>query len=605
MSVDQQKVIAAVQQMQAMPPDEAAKWLEQNQQGFNDDELVTILKKGATGGAPQTGVNKKNAPTVIARTAKGGKVDESVKVDSNEQLDTKADAAVAAGGQLPRDLTGDGNPSPAEDAAIKRAITKKAEEDAKAAGKQADPGQINADIDAAMGQGPPPSAILSVIGAQRQLTSQESFNLVKTYNEAHPDMPVTDVNQVYERLGIVSTSPTGVRREGGLTDPDAIAIIEEGLLGKEPEQSFSVSLPGGGKYTVSSEELKQFKGFQDNMRNEDLTRLVRAASRFGVKDANGEKPAWQMLAAIVKAKGLDIANTMFAEDGPQAPMGKGTQHGSNGFGYTTYEPPAKNGRTGPMTDPDAQKALSSGRSVASLSLKFKEGESMYGGNMVLAYIHTLNPTLAARWANTKPSERTADDQIKFNQYLANGGFTDKTFMGLSITSGDSSALTSDWDSERFGKNGGSGSVRSVPDPVAVRQSARDMYIKMFAAEPSSSQLDQFAAVVNGAIAGAADNVNVDAGARMQQAIEATPLYKDLYGNKPSGLTDAEYRAQFDNGAASLLGAEAPDPFTIQQGMRSGDYQTTLGAIAGTKQAMGNSTFLGRFAQAAQILAENT
>lgn len=590
------KISDAVKAMKGLSADEAAKWIEAHQGEFNYNELGEVLKQGAQDGVLQTGINKKNSPMVVRRL--------------NTDLDNEAAKRVATGPGFNPDLDGDGKVEDIEKKAVDKQVQKVAETQAKQTGNPVATEKANADqafglIDPSLA--PPPAEVTKYLGANRPLTDQESANLIKSYNEAHPDVPVSDVNTVYERLGLVTMSPTGTRREGSLTDPDAIAIVEEGLLGKEPQTSFSVALPGGGSYTVSSANLKQFKAFQDNMSNGDLTRIVRAASRYGIKDPNGDQPAWQMLAAIVKAKGIDITNTAFAEDAPNV-LSKAPQQAVNmGPNNTQHQiPMSVSGKTGALQDPDAKKALQSGRSLAALSLKFNEGESMYGGNQVLAYVHTLNPSLAARWANTKPSERTFDDQVKMQQYLVNGGLSDKSFMGLALDSGDSGALTNDWDAEHFGKDGAAGgSVRTMPDPVAVRQSARDMYLKMFAAEPTAAQLNQFAAVVNGAISGAADNQNIDATAQIQNALENTPLYHDLYGKKAPGTTDQDYRAQFDNGAASLLGTEAPDPFTIQLGMQSGQQQTTLGAISGTKQAWSNSTFLQRIAQAAQIVSTNT
>jgi hypothetical protein len=55
----------------------------------------------------------------------------------------------------------------------------------------------------------------------------------------------------------------------------------------------------------------------------------------------------------------------------------------------------------------------------------------------------------------------------------------------------------------------------------------------------------------------------------------------------------------------MLGAQAADPNAVRSGMRSGQYQTTVGAVAGTKAARDNSTFMGRLAAAAQVVGENT
>ena len=118
-------------------------------------------------------------------------------------------------------------------------------------------------------------------------------------------------------------------------------------------------------------------------------------------------------------------------------------------------------------------------------------------------------------------------------------------------------------------------------------------------------LNSIVSTINSTVSGAATDQSIDVSAQIRKGIEADPQYKELYGKMPAGMTPEEYQAQYRAGAATLLGNEAPDPNAIRSGLRSGNYQTTLGRVAGGKQAWNNSSFLGRLAQAAQVVSENT
>ncbi len=60
------------------------------------------------------------------------------------------------------------------------------------------------------------------------------------------------------------------------------------------------------------------------------------------------------------------------------------------------------------------------------------------------------------------------------------------------------------------------------------------------------------------------------------------------------------------GSASMLGNEAPDPDAVKAGMRSGEYQTTVGAAFASGASKGNnSTLQERLARAANVVATNT
>ena len=152
---------------------------------------------------------------------------------------------------------------------------------------------------------------------------------------------------------------------------------------------------------------------------------------------------------------------------------------------------------------------------------------------------------------------------------------------------------------------GSKPERQLPDPAAIRQSAKDMYKQLYMVDPTDAQLDSFVSQVQSKIAGAADNQTIDAGAQLRDILEADRAYKELYGKMPGGMSEGEYQSQFRAGAQTMLGNEGADPNTIRSGMRDGNYQTTIGAIAGSAKSRNNSTFMGRLAQAAQLVSENT
>jgi hypothetical protein len=132
-----------------------------------------------------------------------------------------------------------------------------------------------------------------------------------------------------------------------------------------------------------------------------------------------------------------------------------------------------------------------------------------------------------------------------------------------------------------------------------------MYKSLYLQDPTDAQLDGFVSSVTSQVMGAADNQTIEPGARIRDLIEKDGAHRELYGAMPKGMTESEYQGQFRAGASSMLGQEAADPNVLRSGMRQGEYQTTVGAAAGSKKAWGNSTFLGRLASAAQVVAQNT
>ena len=106
-------------------------------------------------------------------------------------------------------------------------------------------------------------------------------------------------------------------------------------------------------------------------------------------------------------------------------------------------------------------------------------------------------------------------------------------------------------------------------------------------------------------ASAPDEQQVNVEARIRQYVEELPQYGEFYGNKPGGVTEGQYQSVMNAGSRSMLGNEGDLTQAGALGMKSGKYQTAVGAAMGTSAAYDNSTFMGRLAQAAQITSRNT
>lgn len=429
-------------------------------------------------------------------------------------------------------------------------------------------------------------------------TEADKKNLLTAWNFQNPDDQIYDYKALNE---IFRTRPH---------DPFVDSIVQSGLHGDEPIVSYTVKLGTGKDQVVTAQ---QYKGFNDafgqamdgkaGFSAPELTQLIRIADKAGLSDINGQL-GWPVLASLVASQRAHVLGAVPTNLGPGAHAGP-----------TSYESGTKvvAGRVPTFLN-----------EATNLAIKYKEGLSMYGDDDALAYLHTMNPGLAARMASTPPRLRSAQDVSSANKYFVAGHFDPGTMAamdyGISGTQGDTfmsfdrnkGIADIGWNdsadqSVARGKQGQQGQQgqRQTPDPTAVKQSAKDLYRILFAQDPTEAQLAAFVRQVQGTVAGAPENQTVSPDAVLRSKMEGLPEYKQLYGNMPKGMSEQEYRAQFQNGASSMLGNEAPDPSVIQAGLRSGDYQTSIGAAAMSKQAQNNSTFQGRLAQAAQIVSENT
>lgn len=438
-----------------------------------------------------------------------------------------------------------------------------------------------------------PPNVANYLGG-RAPTPEEYTKLIVAYNEQHPNNQIKTKEEFNHAASI------------GMMD-DIRPVLEQALL-PDPTSVWTYTIPErlghGPTVEMSDAEHQAILTVQGGPKNAaggrgglfsepELKKLVLVAAQANVWDANGRSGA-PILAALAAASD----NTQIED-------------------RTMETRKVNRGRFGPDGEGDPKKLVLANQAfnakgtteLTKLGLKFNEGMWMYGGSTGLAYLHALDPQLAARLASTPHQNWSDIDVTKANGHFVHGNLVgaDTQLAAQGFATGDK--LLVDVATKANGlktSGGGSGSIRQQADPVQLRQAAKDLYVQMFFKDPSAGELDQFTAQVQAGIGAAPTSQSVSPEARIQQTLEGTQQYQDLYHSKPAGVSDADYRQQFQAAAQSQLGNVAPAGEAIRSGMRTGDYQTTVGAAANQAMVSGNnSTFLGRLAQTAALVNEMT
>lgn len=437
-----------------------------------------------------------------------------------------------------------------------------------------------------------PDLFSQVYGA-RELTAGQRSDLVDAWNELNPDDRAVGFPDLLKKM------------KANQTDPRIKEALTYAATGLEPNRvwefqisprlssSPSGSMFAGASVPTSSTSVRvsdlQMQALQtvygQGFSSKDVKVFAQMAEDVDVKDALGGQPGWQIAAAFASLNGyFDLGETPGRV--PSVTSGPRTPEAKKAFDKQVTA---------------AKKNAAERQVVRNQLLKYREGLSIYGGNNAIAFIHATNPTVASKIATVKADKLSLADKQTALSLLSKAGFSQQTLDALGF---GWTATLDDLPINSANQNG-SGSGRQMPDPVAVKQAAKDMYRSLFAMDPDEATLNSLVAAFNSAAASSGDNQQVSADARIRQALESRPEYKDLYGRKPAGMSEAEYQTQFRAAAVDMMGQEAVSPDAIRSGMRTGDYQTTVGAAAGSKQAWNNSTFLGRLANASRVIAENT
>ena len=156
-----------------------------------------------------------------------------------------------------------------------------------------------------------------------------------------------------------------------------------------------------------------------------------------------------------------------------------------------------------------------------------------------------------------------------------------------------------------GGGGGGGSMRMMPDRTAITQAVTDLYKQFFMQDPSPEEVDDLADTLIRRIMSTPTSQQVDANAQLRAILSESPLYNQFYGRLPDGFTEEELQQQALQGQATILGNDFQSKRAAQAGLMDGRYQSAVGAAAASREAFDNSTFMGRLAQARQVLEQMT
>jgi hypothetical protein len=561
---------------------EAVRWMTENLENLPDETYTSVVNE----------LKIKNAGTatgMYGTRTEPGKFDKVLDVAEQRGQDT-AEVNKAR--------------SEAEQAAMAAGATP---EQAAEVAQQAEDGVL-------MSRGelvPVPDIIMSAYGKAPSVKQQNE--LINSWNELNPDAPVRTYEELAKRM---NDSPSA---------PIVEDVVAYAATGQEPMKVYEWEVGGflgqGSQSSLSTTTVRVSEGqfaalkeiYGSGFTMKDVKKLAQLAARIGLNDATNMTPGrdspsggvgWQILAAGAAAMGMwNIGTRSDAADARAAANEidpETARHiGAAGAAMQAAATPTGSGTA--ITNAEMTRLRNWG-------LQFKTGMAMYGMNDSLAFIHAMNPSLATRVATTEFDKLSTADKRQTYSMMMNAGFDAQNLgrLGYGWAAG-----FDELDVNKGAAAAASGPVRSMPDPEAVRQSAKDMYRQLFVREPTEAELNALVGNVTAALMSSdvdgSDGVvqNVDAGAQIRKNLESNPQYQELYGAKPAGMSEEEYQAQFRNGARSILGNAAPQPDIIRSGMRSGQYNTTVGAAAMTREAWEGSTFLGRLAQAAQITSENT
>ncbi len=399
-------------------------------------------------------------------------------------------------------------------------------------------------------------------------------------------------------------------------------LVDSAVYDTVLEQAVQFGLPSGDMFTVKADDWKASHEAY-GLDPVQLASLVKTADRLGMRDANG-KLNWQPFLALLDSTGLlnlNGKNSMRPTVRNEFVGGPG----STDMGITPLErvtrvfeqSPDRTSFTQPLggANPNILRGeglqIDNHLSARDLANAFQDGLQKYG-DQAMAFIYAQDPALAGRIdsAGGDPGKIRPGDLQKVAAisskltgepwWAASGVTFIQNYLQL-----DAARLSAKEEAKKASTSAGSTTVRQQPDPAALNETLRTLYENMFLQDPDEQTLARFRQQITAAVGGMQEGESVDVSARAQEFARQDPLYKELYGNKPGTVPDDQYRNQFLAGQQSMLGNEVGDNQSALIGMRSGKYQSTIGAAAGTAEAWDNSTFLGRLAHAAQVVGEMT
>jgi hypothetical protein len=257
----------------------------------------------------------------------------------------------------------------------------------------------------------------------------------------------------------------------------------------------------------------------------------------------------------------------------------------------------------------------SNRSIGSLAAnrRLESGMASYNGDEVLAFVHAIDPALAQRVAasGNDPTRLSWQDNARALDILDRSGVTNRGTtpyerlggrIRRSLLSQLSYFDTTDQGGGRGGGGGGGGGggQRRMIDPVSVKQQLIAKFSDLMLPDIPDAVVKSVQDMLQAQLDKSDPGMSFDVSARILDWVQGRPEYRELYGHKPEGMTEAEYQTQFQAGVQDMLGAQT-DTTAVKAGLRSNDYQAAIGVanIGGLYKK--NSRLMGRWALAKQTL----
>jgi hypothetical protein len=238
---------------------------------------------------------------------------------------------------------------------------------------------------------------------------------------------------------------------------------------------------------------------------------------------------------------------------------------------------------------------------------FRRGMDMYRGDELLSFVHAIDPGLASRVAATggDPDKLDWRDNAAVFDMMERAGMADDSTTGLrQLDTATGFFGYFNTGGGGGGGGGGAGPVRRLVDPVAVKEQVQQLWSRMFLADVDDATVQAMTANLQSQLDNAPEGMSFDVSARIMAFLRGQDVYDELYRNKPAGMAEEEYQAQFAAGVGDMLGNEL-DPEALKSGMKTGEYNTAVGRAGATKKLLTNSTLRGRWAQAKQTLDQFT
>lgn len=397
-------------------------------------------------------------------------------------------------------------------------------------------------------------------------------------------------------------------------------LVEAALLGDTVNRAITVSLPGGREMSIDEavgQDLMENYGF-------NFPGLIRAARLSNLDGAAmpGSDPMTNLLisAALMSATGL-TDELGAADPDAEARLAAGEAERqrlagdiARGFAEPAAGISEEDQRAGDVArgfaEPEAFEEKRFGPrgddiwAVSWANRRFRAGFERYQDNG-MALLHAVDPGLAERVhaADGDPDKLTATDHNAAWSIM-------RRVSGDSPTIADFIKQGSVLD--LFGRlggagggGGGAGPQRRVIDPVGFADNFRQTIEALLLFTPSEEMTNAALAKAQAELDAAEPGMNFDVAARIMAFARGQPVYAELYGGKPAGMTEEEWQGQFQGAQQELTGGETVVEGAVESGMRTGQYQTTVGRVAGEQSIwQDNSTFLGRMARLARVANEN-